>query len=526
MKTALISVSDKNGIVDFAKQLSKLNIKIVSTGKTAELLKKNKIDVTNVSEITKFPEMLDGRLKSLHPNIFAGILAERSNKKHENELKKLNIGKIDIVVVNFYPFEETLENQRFSGHQKSEGFFSAIKKSSKLKEAIENIDIGGPSLVRAAAKNHKDVLVIVDPNDYNLIIEKLKSNKITEEDKLKLAAKAFMHTARYDSIINAYFNSITNNKFPDVLNLTFKKLQNLRYGENPYQQASFYEDLFVNESCVANAKQLQGKELSFNNILDIDAAFELVKDFEKPCAAVIKHTNPCGVALASTIEEAYKKAHETDPLSAFGSIVALNRNCNEATAKIMKPLFIEVVICPKFEKGALEILKEKKNLRLMETGAVKKQKTGYDLKKVSGGLLAQTPYNPEISQKDLKVVTKTKPSKGQIEDMLFAWKVNKHTKTNSIVLAKNNVSVGIGAGQMSRVDAVKLAVMKSEGKSNGSVMSSDAFFPFRDGIDEAAKAGITAIIQPGGSIRDEEVVKAADENNIAMVFTNIRLFKH
>ena len=508
MKTALISVSNKEGIVNFAKQLSSLSIKIVSTGKTAELLKKSNISVTNVSEITKFPEMLDGRVKSLHPNIFAGILAERSNKRHENELKKLSIGKIDIVVVNFYPFEETIKNK------------------PKLKEAIENIDIGGPSLVRAAAKNHKDVLVIVDPNDYSQIIEKLKSNKITEEDKLKLAAKAFMHTARYDSIINAYFNNITNEKFPDVLNLTFKKLQNLRYGENPYQSASFYEDLFVTESCVSNAKQLQGKELSFNNILDIDAAFEIVKEFDRPASAVIKHTNPCGVASASTIEEAYKKAHETDPLSAFGSIVALNRNCNEATAKIMKQLFIEVVICPKFEKGALEILKEKKNLRLMETGNVKKQKTGYDLKKVAGGLLAQTPYNPEIIQKDLKVVTKRKPSKEQMEDMLFAWKVNKHTKSNSIVLAKSNVSVGIGAGQMSRVDAVKLAVMKSEGKSQGSVLSSDAFFPFRDGIDEAAKAGITAIIQPGGSIRDEEVVKATDEHGIAMVFTNIRLFKH
>ena len=507
-KTALISVSNKENVVEFAKQLSKLRIKIISTGKTAELLKKSKINATQVSEITKFPEMLDGCVKSLHPSIFAGILADRSSKKHENELKRLNINKIDIIVVNFYPFEETIKN------------------SSKLKEAIENIDIGGPSLVRAAAKNHKDVLVIVDPGDYNQIIEKLKNNKITVEYKLKLAAKAFMHTARYDSIINSYFNNITKNQFPDVLNLTFKKIQSLRYGENPYQSASFYQDLIVNESCVANAKQLQGKELSFNNILDIDAAFELVKDFDKPAAAVIKHTNPCGVASASTIEEAYRKAHETDPLSAFGSVVALNRSCNLETAKIMKSLFLEVVICPKFEKDALEMLKEKKNLRLMEISTAKKQKAGYDFKKVSGGLLVQTPYNPEISQKDLKVVTKRKPTKEELKAFIFAWRVNKHTKSNSIVLAKNNVSVGIGAGQMSRVDAVKLAVMKSEGKSQGAVLSSDAFFPFRDGIDEAAKAGITAIIQPGGSIRDEEVIKAADEHNIAMVFTGIRLFKH
>jgi len=508
IKTALISVSNKENIVDFARQLSKLGVRIISTGNTAKLLKKNKINVTLVSEITEFPEMLDGRLKSIHPNIFAGILADRKNKKHINELKKLKINPIDLIVINFYPFEE------------------AVKNNSKLNKIIENIDVGGPALVRAAAKNYQNVLVIVDKNDYNDVIEKIRNKKISDDFKAKLASKAFSYTARYETIINNYFNSITKNNFPDILNLTFKKIQNLRYGENPHQSASFYRDVFINESCVSTAKQLQGKELSFNNILDIDAAFELVKDFEKPTAAVIKHTNPCGVASAETIESAYKKAHETDPMAAFGSIVALNKNCNSATAKLMKSLFIEVVICTKFEKGALEILKEKKNLRLLEAVNVKKQKIGYDLKKVKGGILLQTDNWPEISEKNLKIVTKRKPTKEEINALLFAYKVNKHVKSNSVVFAKNKVAYGIGAGQMSRVDSSIIAARKSAGRAKGGVMSSDAFFPFRDAVDAAAKAGIKAVIQPGGSIRDEEVIKAADEHGMSMVFSGVRLFKH
>ncbi len=508
IKTALISVSNKAGIVDFAKHLSRLGIRIISTGRTARLLEQNRINVTLVSELTKFPEMLDGRIKSAHPNIFASILADRKNKKHVKELKKLKIEHIDLVVINFYPFEEKIKNNQ------------------KLKDAIENIDIGGPSLVRAAAKNHENVLVVVDPGDYGSIIEKIKNKKIDENDRVNLAAKAFSYTARYDAIINNYFNALTKKQFPDVLNLTFRKIQDLRYGENPHQTASFYRDFLAQDSCVATARQLQGKELSFNNVLDIDAAFELVKEFEAPTAAVIKHTNPSGVASASAIEEAYRKAHETDPKSAFGCIVALNRSCNAKTAEIMKPLFIEAVICPKFEIGSLEILKEKKNLRLLETRDIKKQKMGIDLKKVCGGLLVQTSYYPESTARQLKLVSKRKPTKEEISAMIFAWKINKHVKSNSIVLAKNDVTVGIGAGQMSRVDAVKLAVMKSEGKSHGAVLSSDAFFPFRDGIDEAAKAGITAIVQPGGSIRDNEVIQAANERNIAMAFTGIRLFRH
>jgi len=509
IKTALISVSDKEGIVGFAKELGKLKIKIISTGKTAKLLRQNKIKTTLVSEITKFPEMLGGRLKSLHPNIFAGILADRKNRKHMNELKKLRISQIDMVVVNFYPFDE------------------AIKKTGKIREIIENIDIGGPSLVRAAAKNFRNVLVVIDKNDYNEIIEKIKHKKIDDAEKARLAAKAFLQTARYETIIGRYFaENFIDEMFPRIYNFTFKKIQDLRYGENPHQKAAFYKSYWINETCVSTAKQLQGKELSYNNILDANDAFELVKDFKEPTAAVIKHTNPSGAATSPKIDEAYKKAYETDTTSAFGSVVALNRPCNAEIAKMMKPLFVEVVICPKFEKNALKILKEKKNLRLLETGPIERNYKSHDMRRVVGGLLVQTRQYPDLSQKNLKLVTKRKPTREEIKDMMFAWKVNKHVKSNSIVLAKGNVTVGIGAGQMSRVDAAKLAVMKSEGKSNGSVMSSDAFFPFRDGVDEAAKAGITAIIQPGGSIRDKEVIEAANEYNIAMVFTGIRLFRH
>ena len=508
IKTALLSVSNKEGIVEFAKELQKLGIKIISTGKTAKLLKNNKIISIQVSEITNFPEMLDGRVKSIHPNIFAGILADKKNKNHLDELRKLKIDLIDLVVINFYPFE------------------GAIRSNSKLKVAVENIDIGGPSLARAAAKNHKNVLVIVDPSDYNSIIEKIKSKKISEEDRLKLAAKAFMSTASYDSLINLYFNGLVKDDYPQTLNLTFKKIQNLRYGENPHQSAAFYQDFFVEQGCVATSAQLQGKELSYNNILDVDASLELVKEFEKPTAAVIKHTNPSGVASGNTIGEAYRKAHEADPKSAFGCIVALNRNCNAEIANYMKPLFVEVVICPKFEKDALEILKVKKNLRLLETGSLNKLKTRFDLRKVTGGLLAQNEPYDELEEKKLKVVSRRKPTKEELKAMIFAWKVNKHVKSNSVVFVKDDETVGIGAGQMSRVDAVNIAIMKNGDRIKNSVMSSDAFFPFRDGVDHAARAGVTAIVQPGGSIRDKEVIEAANEHNIAMVFTGIRLFKH
>ena len=509
IKTALFSVSDKNKIVEFARELSKLGIKIISTGNTSKLLGKNKVKVTHISELTKFPEMLDGKVKSLHPNIFAGILADRKNKKHLNELKKQRIGLIDMVVVNFYPFEE------------------AIKHRPKLSEVLENIDIGGPALVRAAAKNYENVLVVIDTGDYDEVIKRIKSKQADENFRKSLAAKAFLQTARYNVIIGRYFaENLLKEAFPDVYNFTFKKIQDLRYGENPHQRAAFYRAYWVDETCISTAKQLQGKELSYNNVLDANDAFELIKDFKEPTAAVIKHTNPSGVASAKTIGEAYRKAHEADPKSAFGSVVALNRPCDIEVAKFMKPLFVEVVICPKFEKGALEILKEKKNLRLLETGPITQDYRSPDMKRVVGGLLVQTRQYPDLKEKNLKVVTKRKPTREELKDLIFAWKVNKHVKSNSVVFVKDYTTVGIGAGQMSRVDAVNIAIMKNGGKIKGSVMSSDAFFPFRDGVDEAAKAGVTAIIQPGGSIRDKEVIRAANEQDIAMVFTGIRLFKH
>ncbi|MAG91180.1 bifunctional phosphoribosylaminoimidazolecarboxamide formyltransferase/inosine monophosphate cyclohydrolase [Candidatus Woesearchaeota archaeon] len=509
IKTALISVSNKEGIAEFAKELSELGIKIISTGNTSKILEKNNVKATRISEVTKFPEMLDGRVKTLHPNVFAGILADRKSKKHMGELKKLNIKAIDLVVVNFYPFEETM------------------KSNSGLGEIIENIDIGGPSLVRAASKNHEDVLVVIDPKDYQETIKRIKSKQIDQKFRKNLATKAFLQTARYDTIIGRYFaEHFLNDSLPDIYNFTFRKIQDLRYGENPHQKAAFYRAYWIDESCVSTSKQLHGKELSYNNILDANDAFELIKDFKDPTAAVIKHTNPSGVASAKKIEAAYKKAHEADPKSAFGCVIALNKPCNAETAKVMKPLFIEVVICPSFEKVALEILKAKKNIRLLETGPITKNYKSPDMKRVIGGLLVQTRQYPDLNEKDLKVVTKRKPTKEELKDLIFAWKVNKHVKSNSVVFVKDDVTVGIGAGQMSRVDAVNIAIMKNEEKIKGSVMSSDAFFPFRDGVDQAAKAGVTAIIQPGGSIRDEEVIKAADEHNISMVFTGIRLFKH
>ena len=509
MKTALISVSNKEGIVDFARGLAGLGIKILSTGGTADLLKKNNIPVALISDYTKSREMMGGRVKTLHPKIFGGILAARKNKGHMRELKENKIEPIDIVVVNLYPFEET------------------IGKKSSFKDAIENIDIGGPALVRAAAKNSDDVLVIVDPNDYENALDALKNNAINNELRQSMALKAFAHTARYDTIINQYFiDKFGNGKFPEILNLTFKKKQELRYGENPQQNAAFYKDPFIDKCCLTSARQLHGKELSYNNILDMENAFQLVKEFEEPVAAIIKHNNPSGVSVRKKIDEAFKASLAADPLSAFGSVVALNRPCDRKTALKMKECFIEVVLCPKFSDDALKVLKEKKNIRLIEAASVTQPCPGYFMTKVSGGLLVQTRDYTKISEKNLRAVSKRKPTKEEIKDMLFAFKVSKHVKSNSIVFAKNNTTVGIGAGQMSRVDAAKIAAAKAGNKAKGAVMSSDAFFPFRDGVDEAAKAGITAIIQPGGSIRDKEVIDAANEHNTAMVFTGIRLFWH
>ncbi|MBI1969459.1 bifunctional phosphoribosylaminoimidazolecarboxamide formyltransferase/IMP cyclohydrolase [Candidatus Woesearchaeota archaeon] len=508
IQRAILSVANKEGIVEFAKELEKLGIEIISTGGTATLLEQNKVRVTRVSDFTGFPEILSGRVKTLHPKIHAALLAVRENKEHMGELKKLNIPLIDMAVCNLYPFEEMIRKDKV-----------------KFKEALDNIDIGGPSMLRAAAKNYENVVAVCNPKKYGPIIRALKEQKgsIPLALRRELANEVFQHTSHYDTIISAF---LQGEGFPQHINLEYEKIQDLRYGENPHQQGAFYKELELKETCIAGAKQLHGIELSYNNVLDLNDGFELVKDFEKPTVAIIKHTNPCGVASAKTIEEAFALAYAVDPMAAYGCIVAMNHPCNRATAELMKPKFIEAVIAPGYDAEALELLKTKEKLRILETGRITKDESTMDLKKVVGGLLVQTRQFPKLDLNKIQVVTKRKPTEQEMKDLLFAWKVNKHVKSNAIVFVKNQVAIGIGAGQMSRVDSSIIAARKAGEKAKGAVMSSDAFFPFRDGVDEAAKAGITAIIQPGGSIRDQEVIDAANEHTMAMVFTGVRLFKH
>ncbi len=502
-----MSVHDKNGIVEFAKELSGMGVEILATGGTGKLLSENKVKITEVSEYTGSPEILGGRVKTLNPKIFGGILAIRNDKEHMLELGKQGMKAIDVVVVNLYPFEKTVAGEH------------------TFEDAIENIDIGGVSLIRAAAKNHMDVAVITEPSDYERIVREMKlEGEITEKTLKGLAVKAIRKTAAYDSAIEKYLSKSILDE--ETFRPFFVKGEEMRYGENPYQKGWFYRDEKIGESCVAEGKVLHGKQLSFNNILDANEAFELVKEFSEPCCAVIKHTNPCGVAIDDDIAEAYRKALAADPMSAFGSVVALNRDCDLKAAELMKPNFIEVVICPKFEKDAFELLAQKKNIRLIETGGVKKTDFGKDFKTVVGGLLVQSRDFPDVKTGEFKVVTEKQPSEGELDDMMFAIKVAKHVKSNSVVFVKGKVTVGIGAGQMSRVDSVKIATEKGGEKIKGSVMCSDAFFPFRDGVDEAAKAGVSAIVQPGGSIRDQEVIDAANENGLSMVFSGVRLFRH
>ncbi|MBD3226587.1 MAG: bifunctional phosphoribosylaminoimidazolecarboxamide formyltransferase/IMP cyclohydrolase [Candidatus Lokiarchaeota archaeon] len=513
IKTSLISVSNKEGINNFAAELSKLNIEVISTGGTRKKLVDGGLKVTPVSEITNFPEMMDGRVKTLHPKIHGGILAIRDNSNHLNEMKEHNIKPIDMVVVNLYPFESTIS-----------------RPDSSLSEAIENIDIGGPTLIRSAAKNYKDVVVITNPESYDKIIEELKQNDgmISEVTRKKLALQAFNHTARYDSVISNYLNSKFKSaeKFPAIFSPSFEKLQNLRYGENPHQKAAFYKEINLKYPCIANARQLGGKELSYNNLYDINAALDMVRDFEDICCAVIKHTNPCGIAIGSDLLNTYIRAREVDPMSAFGSIVAFNRSLNPETAKEIIKTFVEVVIAPGFDNESVNILRNKKNLRIIDIESIHKRRNRIDWKKVDGGLLLQDKDEKIITSSDFKLVSKTKPSEKQKKALEFAWKVVKHVKSNAIVITKEKEAVGIGAGQMSRVDAVQLAIKKGADKVPGCVLASDAFFPFRDSIDAAAKAGITAIIEPGGSIRDKEVIEAADEHDLVLLFTGIRCFKH
>lgn len=511
VKRAIISVSDKKGLKELGLALKDLGVEIISTGGTAKYLKAQGIDVIEVSEVTGFPEMLDGRVKTLHPAILGAILADRSKDEHLKQLNDAGIKPIDMVVCNLYPFKETI-----------------LKPNVSMEEAIEQIDIGGVTLIRAAAKNYKSVAVVVDPMDYGDLVKMLKENdcSLPEDYLMSLAKKAFMYTADYDDTIYEYFKG-TDDDFPDLLTLHFSKMFDLRYGENPHQKAAFYRDVDAVEGTLASAKQLHGKELSYNNILDLDAAWRLVNEFQVPAVVIIKHNNPCGVGIGKNIIEAYNKAFESDPVSAYGGIVAVNRPVDEELAKIIFENFYEVVAAPAFLEEALEILTQKKNLRIMYMGE-ERPKTHFkkDLRRVCGGLLVQDYDIYEITRENLKVVTDRKPTEEEIENMLFAWKVVKHVKSNAIVVAKDLATVGIGAGQMSRIDSVKIAIAKAGSRAENSVLASDAFFPFADSIEEAAKAGISAIIQPGGSIRDQESIDTANRLGIAMVFTGVRHFRH
>ncbi|MFV2060230.1 MAG: bifunctional phosphoribosylaminoimidazolecarboxamide formyltransferase/IMP cyclohydrolase [Gammaproteobacteria bacterium] len=523
---ALISVSDKSGIVDFAKQLSAQNIEILSTGGTAKLLSDNNIDVIEVSDYTGFPEMMDGRVKTLHPKIHGGILARRGTD--DDIMKQHNIPGIDLLVVNLYPFEETI-----------------AKPDCDLANAIENIDIGGPTMLRAAAKNHKDVTVIVNSADYQLVIEELNQNQcsVNDETRFDLAVKVFEHTAKYDAAIANYLGTIIEDtksdkndlsSFPRTFNRQYYKSQEMRYGENPHQAAAFYKELNSSETNpganIATATQLQGKELSYNNIADTDAALECIKQFnDEPSCVIVKHANPCGVGTGKELYEAYDRAYQTDPESAFGGIIAVNQILDNKTAQaIIERQFVEVIIAPDAAPDAIETIKAKKNVRLLVCGKWSETTMPrLDFKRVNGGLLVQ--QSDQLLYNELNVVTKRAPTEKEMQDLIFAWKVSKFVKSNAIIYAKNSMTIGVGAGQMSRVNSARIAGIKAEHAKldvKGSVMASDAFFPFRDGLDNAASVGITAVIQPGGSMRDEEVIAAADENDIAMVFTGMRHFRH
>ena len=512
-KRALLSVSDKTGIVDFAKGLTELGFEIISTGGTAKALKEAGLSVIGVSDITGFPECLDGRVKTLHPKIHAGILAMRSNPEHVKQLSELGVDTIDVVAINLYPFRQTI-----------------AKEGVAFEEAIENIDIGGPTMIRAAAKNYQDVAVVVDPSDYEKILAEYKAGgEVTLETKLDLAYKVFEHTASYDTLISTYLrNQIGKELFPKTLSLTYEKVQDMRYGENPHQAAVFYKELGNIDGTLASAKQLHGKELSYNNINDANGALELVKEFDEPAVVACKHANPCGVGTGSTILEAYIRAYEGDPVSIFGGIIAANREIDEATATEINKIFIEIVIAPSFTQGAIDVLTKKKNIRLLELPsiAVKRGKNEFDMKRVMGGLLVQQRDNELYNEEDWKVVTESAPTEKEIEDLKFAWKVVKHAKSNGIAIAKDKMSLGVGPGQTNRIVPTHVAIDYAGERAKGAVLASDAFFPFPDCVEAAAKAGIRAIIQPGGSLNDQASIEAANKHGIAMVFCGMRHFKH
>ncbi|KYD29121.1 bifunctional phosphoribosylaminoimidazolecarboxamide formyltransferase/IMP cyclohydrolase [Parageobacillus toebii] len=510
VKRALLSVSNKEGIVSLAKQLVELDVEIISTGGTKKTLEEAGVPVIGISDVTGFPEILDGRVKTLHPMIHGGLLAIRDNERHQSELREHHITPIDLVVVNLYPFQQTI-----------------AKSDVTFAEAIENIDIGGPTMLRAAAKNHQYVTVVVDPADYDTVVQELKEHgDVSAETKLKLAAKVFRHTAAYDAMIAEYLTNKTGEEYPESLTITFEKKQALRYGENPHQTAAFYKKPLGASFSIAQAMQLHGKELSYNNINDANAALQIVKEFTEPAAVAVKHMNPCGVGVGATIYEAFTKAYEADPTSIFGGIIALNREVDKETAEKMHEIFLEIVIAPSFSKEALDILTQKKNIRLLTVDFTAPNTKEKLLVSVQGGLLVQETDTHTLDDAEIKVVTKREPTEQEWEALRFAWKVVKHVKSNAIVLAKDGMTIGIGAGQMNRVGAAKIAIEQAGEKAKGAVLASDAFFPMDDTVEAAAKAGITAIIQPGGSIRDADSIKKADEYGIAMVFTGIRHFKH
>ncbi|HCM0691320.1 TPA: bifunctional phosphoribosylaminoimidazolecarboxamide formyltransferase/IMP cyclohydrolase [Vibrio parahaemolyticus] len=524
IRRALISVSDKTGIVEFAQALAERGVDILSTGGTARLLAEQGIAVTEVSDYTGFPEMMDGRVKTLHPKVHGGVLGRRG--QDDDVMAKHGINPIDMVVVNLYPFAETV-----------------AKDGCTLADAVENIDIGGPTMVRSAAKNHKDVTIVVNASDYDRVIAEMDANdkSLTLETRFDLAIAAFEHTAAYDDMIANYFGTMVpsygenkegdeESKFPRTFNQQFEKKQDMRYGENSHQAAAFYVEANPQEASVSTARQIQGKALSYNNIADTDAALECVKEFNEPACVIVKHANPCGVALGKDILEAYNRAYQTDPTSAFGGIIAFNQELDAETASaIVERQFVEVIIAPSVSAEAIEVVAAKKNVRLLECGEWTTKTTGFDVKRVNGGLLVQDRDQGMVSLDDLKVVSKRQPTEEELKDALFCWKVAKYVKSNAIVYAKGDMTIGVGAGQMSRVYSAKIAGIKAADEGlevAGSVMASDAFFPFRDGIDAAAEAGIKCVIQPGGSMRDDEVIAAADEHGMAMIFTGMRHFRH
>jgi phosphoribosylaminoimidazolecarboxamide formyltransferase/IMP cyclohydrolase len=515
IQRAILSVTDKTGLIDFAQRLCGQGVELVSTGGTARLLRESNVEVKDISDLTGFPEMLDGRVKTLHPKVHGGILHMRSRPEHQAAVAEHGIAPIDMVVVNLYAFEKT-----------------AARPDVRFEDLVENIDIGGPSMIRSAAKNFQDVAVVTSPSDYQAIAEEMarSGGELSIETRWRLAQKAFATTAEYDSAIASTLERVSSNGrfalrpqsgFPSTLRLSFRKVMDLRYGENPHQKAAMYSD--GSSAGVANGRQLQGKELSYNNIVDLQAAWDLAHEFAEPVCAIIKHTNPCGTATGATVAEAYKKALECDPVSAFGGVIGLNRPVDAAAAEEMAKLFVEAIAAPVFESAAREKFAAKKNLRLLEIDYAPEK---WVLKNISGGLLAQDADVRPLTEADLKVVSKRPPTEEELRALLFAWKVCKHVKSNAILYARDGQTVGVGAGQMSRVDAAKIGAMKAVLPLQGTVAASDAFFPFPDGVEEIARAGATAVIQPGGSVRDQEVIDMADRLGLAMVFTGVRHFRH